>query len=361
MRVIAGGRYSSEKKEGTRTLTFVNGVTGAPVVSPINQTIIALSLRAEQQDLSDSRNETNFAPQLAVQYDIAPDIMAYVSATRGYKSGGYDARSNAVPNSTLVPGSGSFEYKPEKATGFEIGTKAVVADGAAEINLAAFRTEYEDLQISTFDGVLGFNVGNAAEAVSQGVELDSRWLVTRGLILSASIAYLDFQYKKYPNGQPTQAERLANPNNLYTDYEGKTNQYVAKSNGNFGADYTYTLTDNLDLRSSIDFIFTSSYNPSQNLDPAVDQPGYAKINARVALVGNGDQWELALVGKNLTDKQTVCRMRMMRRWHPNSSALLPTTALLKSLVPLQCRAYTASEGLCHPFRKVFQKTAPPAR
>jgi len=80
---------------------------------------------------------------------------------------------------------------------------------------------------------------------------------------------------------------------------------VAKWSGNLGADYTYTLTDSLDLRSSLDLIFTSNYNSSQNLDPAVDQPGYAKINARVALVGNGDQWEVALVGKNLTDRQTI--------------------------------------------------------
>jgi outer membrane receptor protein involved in Fe transport len=310
LRLIAGGRYTSEKKDGTRTLTFDNN---GVATSPTGLNIIAATLKAESQNLADSRDESNFAPQIALQYDINHDIMVYASATRGYKSGGYDARSNQSPGGPAYQSlsgqpfvlNGIFEYGNERATGYEIGAKAIVAQGAGEVNIAAFRTEYEDLQISTFDGVLGFNVGNAAEAVSQGVELDSRWLVMRGLMVSASLAYLDFEFTNYPDGQCVQGQAPTTPGTINCNYKGKTNQYVADWTGNLGADYTLNLTDYLDLRTTIDFIFTSDYNPSQNLDARVQQPGYGKINARVALVGNGDQWEVALVGKNLTDKKTV--------------------------------------------------------
>lgn len=327
LRLIAGGRYTSEDKDGYRNLQFVDGVSGA-TLGLIDQIILAQTLRAESNVQSDSRSESNFAPQIAVQFDLSPDIMLYASATKGYKSGGYDARSNASPGgptyalapapgvtascatSTVNPAlgrclDGAFEYDKEEATGVEIGAKAVVADGAGEVNVAAFRTDYQDLQVSIYDGILGFNVGNAAEAVSQGVELDSRWLVTHGLILSASLAWLDFEFEKFPNGQCVQGQAPTTPGTANCDYKGKSNQYVAEWSGNLGADYTLSLTDALDLRTTLDLIYSSDYSPTQNLDSRVQQDSYVKVNARIALVGNGAQWELALVGKNLTDEKVV--------------------------------------------------------
>lgn len=300
-RVIAGGRYSTEDKSGARLFTLFNQ-NGNPV-TPLERAVISSVLKAEIHDLKGDRSESNFAPQLAVQYDFTPDIMGYASISQGNKSGGYDARSNKSPTTTTVP-VGAFEYKPEKATGFEMGAKAIVASGAGEVNIAAFRTEYQDLQVSIFDGVLGFNVGNAAEAVSQGVELDSRWLVARGLLLSASLAYLDFEFQKYPNGQCVQGQAPTSPP-VNCDYKGQTNQYVANWSGNLGVDYTLSLTDYLDLRTTLDLVYSSDYSPAQNLDKRVQQDAYTKVNARIALMGNGDQWELALVGKNLTDEKIV--------------------------------------------------------
>lgn len=41
------------------------------------------------------------------------------------------------------------------------------------------------------------------------------------------------------------------------------------------------------------------------LDPATIQDSYTKLNARVALSGIDRNWELALVGRNLTDETVV--------------------------------------------------------
>ena len=46
----------------------------------------------------------------------------------------------------------SFEFEDEEATNFELGGKFTLAGGALELNIAAFQTEYKDLQISIFDG-----------------------------------------------------------------------------------------------------------------------------------------------------------------------------------------------------------------
>ena len=100
-----------------------------------------------------------------------------------------------------IPNTGVFEFEEEEAESVELGGKFTLADGAAELNVALFRTEYSDLQTSQFDGILGFNVVNAGEAVTQGIEMDGRWRVSEGLTLLGSMAYLDFEYDTFDNAQ----------------------------------------------------------------------------------------------------------------------------------------------------------------
>lgn len=311
-RITAGGRYSQEDKEGARNLQLVGPFAGVPA-APV---LYANILQAESHALGGERDESNFSPLLIVEYDILPDLMVYASATRGFKSGGYDARSNASPGGPLYPGvlpgsppqilvDGAFEYGEEEATGFEVGAKAAFGGGRAELNAAAFYTKYEDLQVSIFDGILGFNVGNAAEAVSQGVELDGRLLVTDGLVLSASLAWLDFEFKDYANGQCVQGQVPTTAGTSNCNFDGKSNQYVAEWSGTLSADYRVPLGAALELRAAVDLIYTDDYNPSQNLDARVRQDSYTKVNARVGLAGSRQLWEVALVGKNLTDEKIV--------------------------------------------------------
>jgi len=87
---------------------------------------------------------------------------------------------------SLVP-PGSFEFEDEQATAFEAGSKISLLGGTAEVNVAVFYTEFDDLQGSIFDGTLGFNVGNAAKATTQGVEIDGRWAITDDWSMNGSI------------------------------------------------------------------------------------------------------------------------------------------------------------------------------
>ena len=191
-----------------------------------------------------------------------------------------------------------------QALAFEGGSKLSLLNGTAEINIAVFYTEFDDLQVSIFDGTLGFNVGNAAQAVTQGVELDGRWAITDDWSMNGSIGYLDFEFKDFKNGQCNQGQTPTSPNG-FCDYSGKTNQYVADWSGNLAVNYEHPLTEALLFRSTLDTQFTTSYNPSQNLDPRVEQNGYALWNLRLALASADDKWEVALLGRNLTDREVV--------------------------------------------------------
>ncbi len=265
LRLTVGGRYSSEKKTASKTLSFTDA-SGATIpfddiyVPPLSSPpgymgmdfFLGTAFNTVRTDLKDSNTEDNFAPLVTLEYDISENTMTYITATQGFKSGGYDARSNAPDSVTVLnPGvtdtevpAGTFHYDEEKATSFEIGAKNTLLDGAAELNVAYFYTKYDDLQVSIYDGVLGFNVGNAAKAVTQGVEVDGRFMVTERLTLSGNLAWMDFEFKDYPDGQCTQQQRIDAANAATPDlnptcsYDGKSNQYVADWSGALALDET---------------------------------------------------------------------------------------------------------------------------
>lgn len=312
-RTTLGVRYSREDKEGSRSLDVadLNGVQKPFTPSPVGvDGVLAGLFKIERHDLDGEQNENQLAPSLNFQYDFTDDIMGYFTATKGYKSGGFDARSNASPSLTdgLAPIAGSFEYGEEEAKSFEVGTKSSFFNGRLELNLAAFYTEYDDLQVSIFDGTLGFNVGNAGAAETKGIELDGRVAVTEQLTMSFALAFLDFEFTDFENGQCYQGQTpdsVGPGGTPFCDYEGMTNQYVADYSGNLAFDFRQPLSGNLEFRAVTDLVFTDDYNSSQNLDPSQEQDGYVKVNMRLALANLKQGWEVALVGKNLTDEEVV--------------------------------------------------------
>ncbi|GAA4097229.1 TonB-dependent receptor [Zhongshania borealis] len=316
-RLTLGGRLTWENKEGARKLEF--GFDDG-TIQPLGEvdTAAAVSFAAERHDLKGEREEVQFAPLVNLQWDATDDLMAYFSASRGYKSGGFDARSNASPSADPTPINpnapagtnqqvliGSFEFEEEEALSFELGMKTSLLEGAAELNAALFRTEFDNLQVSVFDGTLGFNVGNAAGAVSQGIELDGRMALTENLILAGGLAFLDFEFQDHQFGTCIQDQVPDNANGINCDYSGKTNQYVADYSGNLMLAYERPLGDSLMLRANIDVIFTDDYHPSPNLDDRIKQDAYQTFNGRLALSSIDGEWEVALLGKNLSDELVI--------------------------------------------------------
>ncbi|HEY5558211.1 MAG TPA: TonB-dependent receptor, partial [Steroidobacteraceae bacterium] len=243
-RTTLGLRYSKDKKDATRSLKITE-IDGDPLVglqaaaAPSVYAAVFNVRRTDLHDLSGSRDENNLLPSVIVEWSPDDDTMMYASWSKGSKSGGFDARSN---NPTVPPGTactapntpagclpangiGTFEFEEEDATSFEIGTKLRVGE-RFEINAAIYKTDFDDLQVSTFDGVLGFNVRNAGESEIKGLEIDMRWQATDSLQLFSSMAYTDFEFIDYIGqcafGQPSDAG-----DGLNCNYKGKTNEFVA--------------------------------------------------------------------------------------------------------------------------------------
>ncbi len=249
---------------------------------------------------SGSRTETKFSPDVKLTYDVSDEAMVYASWVKGSKSGGFDFRANNRGREATMDD--AFEFEDEDATNYEVGGKLVVADGAAEINFAAFFTKFDNLQVSVFDGALGFNVGNAASAEVKGLEVDGRWQATENLTLHGSMAYTDFEFTDFVNGQCFFGQTPHGPSaaNGDCDYTGLTTQLVSDFQGTFGFNHYLEVSSSLTLNTSANMFYTSSYHASPQLDPKLIQPAYATVNARISLASDAG-WELAVLGQNLTD------------------------------------------------------------
>ncbi|MEM7081684.1 MAG: TonB-dependent receptor [Pseudomonadota bacterium] len=306
-RVTLGGRYTRENKSGSRiaevfdlapnTLEVTGLSTNAAAPALFDLVFGFQSENFEGHNLRGSRTEGSFTPSINMQLDLNDDWMGYISASTGFKAGGYDARGNNTD---------SFEFDQENATAVEIGAKGKFADGRVEANISAYNTYYSDLQVSQFDGQIGFNVGNAGEVRARGIELDGRWAIADDWSSTFSLAYLDHEFTDFangncynlqvPNGAVVNGERLC-------DYTGLSGQYTPKLTGSLSVDYYRPLTGNYDLRMTADMSYSSEQNVHVNLDPLYDIDAYAKWNFRVAL--ESDNWTFALSGLNLTDERVL--------------------------------------------------------
>ncbi|MFC7048168.1 TonB-dependent receptor [Emcibacter nanhaiensis] len=284
---------------------LVGAPTAAALAAGYDPVFLGQAAYLGYYPVAKDRSETKFNPDIKLMYRPNDDVMLYASFATGSKSGGFDFRSNF--KSFYDDMVDAFEYEDEKATNYEVGGKLTLAGGAAELNFAGFYTEYEDLQVSIFDGKLGFNVGNAGQAEALGFELDGRWQVAEGLTLSGSLAYLDFEFTDYPNGQCYFGQTPFGPGAAdgLCDYTGETNQLASKWQGSVGINHSKDLTDGLVVHTNLNMFFTSKYHASANLNPNLIQDGFAKLNARIALTDQDDIWELAVLAQNLTDKKTL--------------------------------------------------------
>jgi outer membrane receptor protein involved in Fe transport len=88
------------------------------------------------------------------------------------------------------------------------------------------------------------------------------------------------------------------------DLSGERGPNAPEWSGVVYADYQRPLGNNLQFRFNINAAYKDEYFLDGDLDPNTLQDSYVKLNARIAISGGDDSWEVALYGRNLTDETT---------------------------------------------------------
>ncbi len=141
----------------------------------------------------------NFSYDLTLSYKLAPQLLAYVTYAKTFKSGGINLNgvpSDAAGNPLLVAGT----VKPESLNHYEAGLKTQFWDRRVTFNLSAYRTDIDDFQALVSNGQLGVLRGylaNAEQVRTQGIEWDLSVRPSQRFNAYLNGAYTDAKYVRF--------------------------------------------------------------------------------------------------------------------------------------------------------------------
>lgn len=327
LRATGGLRYTSEKKTGRQAITAVEYQLGDPIqtMNPVSQAVSEQLFEFTSHDFDGLRRKENRVTWSAnLQWDVRDDIMAYATASTGFKAGGFNTYYMGLPSGGGADPS-DVEFEDEKALAFEIGTKMTLFNGSAELNLAAFYTEYKNLQVAVFSGNTTFSVENAADATTKGVEMDLRWQVADDLLLTAGAAYTDFTFDEFPNQACTNAQFLQFRQALFdgdlgpaaagltaadcaaagvNDLQGRTTVDTPEVSLNLSADYERNVGSFI-AGLWVNYSYNGSVFRQGDLDPILKANPTHIINTNLRIRPETGPWEVGLLIKNLTNENQI--------------------------------------------------------
>ncbi|MEO0465669.1 MAG: TonB-dependent receptor [Pseudomonadota bacterium] len=338
LRVTLGGRFTDETKtsnqfitsaDGTLvtpagpvgvTPTVLNGVfipnpTPAQYANSLDTTVVPYCLSNGDTSRYDAaglgapcgpgleREESKFTPMANLQYDFTDSINGYFSWSEGFKGGGFNGQARREA---------ALEFEEETVSAFEIGLKSVLLDGSMIANVAAYHSTYEDFQTTQFVNQV-FIVGNAGEVISQGIEADVLWQATDTLRFGFSGAWADAKYEDFPGAactspqltalNPFNGERNACNANEINDLSGKAVEGTPELSGNLSAILDIPFPErSFDAEIGADLSYSGDYFLTQDQDDNLVQDSYSTLNLRAALRDKDEKWELAFLGRNVTDE-----------------------------------------------------------
>lgn len=330
-----GLRYTEEEKAASHQVNAADWVYGekSPTESPMVKGLAEAVGEFTTHDFSPSdpgmtRDESSLTWSANVTYHASEDIMLYGTASTGFKAGGFNSFYMGE-SSGKGADSEDVSFEEEEAITFELGAKMNLLDGLAEVNLAVFNTEFDDLQAAIFSGNTTFEVQNAAKATSRGIEIDARYMATDDLTLTASLGYLDFNYDDFANqacttgqfGAARQAAYDASASTLekvqvafgynnascaaaaINDLSGKTAANAPEFSASLSANYIVEIGD-FELNNNLDINYAGEQYRQADLDPIALADATTIVNASISLSQPYNNWKLSLIGKNLTDEQS---------------------------------------------------------
>lgn len=290
--VQLGARYSWEKKRKFDEiyqfdLTRPFNVNNPPIAAAPPSAFCSAGLNAGLVDPTgrcfidyDESSDKAFSPKVTLKFEPTPDMMAYATFARGFKSGGF----------ALTSVQRAFE--PETLTDFEAGIKVDWLDRRLRTNFAAFHYDYKNIQAQRISGSI-IEVDNASSAEVYGFELEVVALPTDRLQLDLNAGYLHARYGEYITTSPF--------NGAVVNLEGNRLYGAPPYTIDAGIQYVVgTSFGDFTLRGEGHFVGKTYY--SQFNEQLAAQDDYATFDAMVNFSSPDDRFYGSLFMKNISDE-----------------------------------------------------------
>ncbi len=279
-------------------------------------------------------------PKFALKYQLSPTTRLYLSASKGYKTGGYNeqvfsevlqsalaeslmrnvfkqippgvmppmqnmgaklVRGTApttgmpptvgTPPATMKPPMGGAmttveeqaSFAPETSWTYEVGGRYEVPDRSLSLSGALFYSRVDNLQLTKLvsEGTAGRTITNAGQSESKGLEVSLRYLPYENLSLFVEYGLADARFVKYETQQVIGGDTLF-------DFAGNRVPFAPRHTLSLGVSYVYVLPNGSMVDRVMGNVQYSGvgrvYWTESNLDSegnALYQPFYGLTKARL--------------------------------------------------------------------------------
>ncbi len=304
--LTAGVRYHHETKDSYFIQPYVwPGLTGLFI--PYDPTDPGRTRPAFDQTFK------AWIPEVTLRWEPTDNLTVYAAYKEGFKSGGFS--NSAILSNLSPPGFQDFIFEPESNRGGEVGIKAALFNDSLRTSFETYYYKFRKLQVDFFNSQqFAYVTTNAGGSFTAGAEFQADWATpVEGLTVSGSLGYLKSEFTNFENfcyvGQ-TPAEGCGpllpgqNEADLRQNLKGNTRPGAPKWSGFLSADYEHPIGKMLVFGITANMQFKSKTTLSSS-DPNATYPAYQTYDANVRIGTADGRWQLAFIGKNLTDKLAI--------------------------------------------------------
>jgi len=274
-----------------RGLTVAQASVAAPSVVGFS-CLPWTNVRHDGRATDQSRDEREWSGTFKAAYRFNDHAMAYFSAARGYKAGGFNL-DRVQSNTGLSSGTSGIvpvddtSFPAEFVDSYELGTKTTWLGGNLLLNATLFHQEYSDFQLNSFLGT-SFVVRSIPKVTSQGLDAELLWK-TGGWMVQGGLTYADTRYGHDPL-----------PDTDLALLPGSRPSFAPKWSATASVGYDWRM-GSLKAAAHLGAKYMSEYNTGSDLDPQKVQDAYTVANARFTLGSANDRWSVDFWSQNLTD------------------------------------------------------------
>lgn len=242
----------------------------------------------------------SYTPKATLDYQITEDAMVYFNYSEGFKSGGFPGGGN---NAFIA----STGFDPEEAINYELGTKTEWLDNRFRLNVAAFFTDYTDLQILQLlvpVGAPASNPGslitqNAADAEIKGVEVEFTIVPAENWLIQGSYTYLDSEFSGFfiPSGFTSPGGSAP------ADRTGNALRNAPENAYNILVCYDHTFDSGLGMRFQVDHRHKDEVFQDPDVLEFAKVPEYDVTDFRVSMFSPDSHWTVTAWMKNAFDEE----------------------------------------------------------
>jgi iron complex outermembrane receptor protein len=225
-----------------------------------------------------------------LRYRLSGNKMVYLNGSTGYRQGTFSSPSGSSPDQFSV-------LQPETNLAFEIGMKTSWLDNTLQVNAAAFNYNYTDMQVFVLQPIVAGSPlsieSNAGKSTDRGGEMELRLLPAEGWLISGTVGYVHAIFTSF-NTETSTGAPLSLAGNRFPRQPQWTTSALLQ--------YHWPLVNGASILLLTDWNYRADYyvNADNLNNPYI--PGRAIGNVRATYTPSNGRWEIALWGKNVTDK-----------------------------------------------------------